>query len=479
MNTSRLHRDLPLYNQWWQSGNPPIAEATPYQKTRRSDYVHHWEAVRERQFYALVGADGSGKTSTLYQVVHDLIEKENIDPTNIVYVPLENPLYTLDSDQFVLDVYDWYNSYVQRRPAKENGPTYFLFDDIYQIEGWAEQVQSLLSQSDSIHVAITLPTKVKELEQFGESSKVHSVLLPPKFFDFVQSERGGSELDKGEYIHPIRQGIASQQDDDLTALLDDCLALHDYFVTEDVDLPAVVDDYLFKSGLRDEEGRGLSTIKQRLQLALYKDVQQFISIENPGDLFTLCVLVAQEPVREYNFNELTDQLDTDRRTIRKYLDVLQRFFILSPSYKWGYQRHRSLRMYLRDPRYVSALNLLPGTDKLPESKEHRRSLIHSVVYDHLRRLAFYLNSDKDVEIPVRYWDEDGETVEFVLDVNDSPVPVALTTRRGEEAATRAVENCLNETVASRGVVAGKEIKQPYTTDDQILHLPLWMLLYIC
>lgn len=479
MNTSRLQRDLPLYNQWWQSGDPPKAEATSYQKDRRSDYENHLEAIRERQFYALVGADGSGKTSTLYQVVHDLIEKENVDPTDIIYVPLENPLYALGSDQFVLDVYDWYRSYVERRSATENSPTYFLFDDIHQIESWAEQVQSLLSQSDSVHVAITLPTKVKELEDFGESSNVHSVLLPPKFHDFVQSERGGPVLDKEEYIYPIRQGIVSHQDDDLMTLLDDCLTLHDYLITEDADLPAVVDDYLFKSGLRDEEGHGLTSIKQRLQLALYKDVQQFISIEDPGDLFTLCVLVAQEPIREFHFNELTNQLDTDRRTIRKYLDALQRFFILSPSYKWGYQRHRSLRMYLRDPRYVSALNLLSGTDKLPESKEHRRSLIHSVVYDHLRRLAFYLNNDTDVEIPVRYWDEGGETVEYVLDVNDLPVPVALTTRRGEEAANRAVEDCLNETVAAQGVVAGEEIQQPYTTDDQILHLPLWMLLYVC
>lgn len=479
MNASRLHRDLPLHNHWWQSGNPPQAEATPYQKTRRSDYEHHFEAVLEGQFYALVGADGSGKTTTFYQIVHDLIEKESIEPTDIVYVPLENPLYALDSDQFVLDVRDWYQSYVQRRSAIENTSTYFLFDDIHQIESWAEQVQSLLSQSDSIHVAITLPTTVKELQEFGESSNVYSVLLPPKFYDFIRFKKEGPYLNKEKYIYPIRQGIASQQDDELTVLLDECLSLHDSLVTEDVDWPVIVDDYLFNSGLRDEEGNGLFTIKQRLQLALYKDVQQFISIEYPGDLFTLCVLVAQEPVREFEFKELTAQLDTDRRTIRKYLDVLQKFLILSPSYKWGYQRHRSLRMYLRDPRYVSALNLLSGTDELPESKEHRRSLIHSVVYDHLRRLSFYLNSDTDIDVPIRYWDEGGETVEYVLDVHESPVPVALTTRRGEEAAKRAIKDCLNETVADRGVVAGEEIQQPYTTGDQILHLPLWMLLYVC
>ena len=244
-------------------------------------------------------------------------------------------------------------------------------------------------------------------------------------------------------------------------------------------MSSVVDNYLFNSGLRDEEGRGLSTIKQRLQLALYKDVQQFYSIEDAGDLFTLCVLVAQEPVQEYQFSRLTNQLDTDRRTIRKYLDILQDFFVLSPSYKWGYERHRTLRMYLRDPRYVSALNLLSDADSAPRTDDHRENLIHSVVYDHLRRLSFYMNDYTDVDMPVRYWDEANETVEFVLDVYGSPVPVALSTRRGEDAATQAVIDCLDDTEATRGVVAGEDIRQPYAGDDQVLRLPLWMLLYIC
>ncbi|WP_273837155.1 AAA family ATPase [Halococcus sp. PRR34] len=479
MITSRLQQDLPLYNQWWQSDDPPGSEDSPYRESRRSDYENHIDAVRNRRFYALVGADGSGKSSTLYQIVHDFIVRDDIDPDQIVYVPVENPLYALESDQFVLDVYEWYTSYVHRSPSDDER-IYFLFDDIYQITDWPEQVKTLLDQSESIHVAVTLPTDVPALEKFERSLfETRSILLPPKFYDFARIDSDVPGLAKKDHIYPIRKGLADQRSVDFATLVDECLTLQDQLSTEYENLPSVVDDYLFNSGLRDKTGHGLSTIKQRLQLALYKDVQQFYSIEDPSDLFTLCVLVAQEPVREYQFSQLVDQLETDRRTVRKYLDILQEFLILSPSYKWGYERHRTLRMYLRDPRYVSALNLLSDTDARPVTNEHRRNLIHSVVYDHLRRLAFYLNDDTDVGIPVRYWDEANESVEYVLNVNGSPFPVALTTRRGEEAATEAVFDCLEDTEAAQGVVAGEDIQQPYAGDDRVVRLPLWMLLYIC
>lgn len=480
MITNRLQRDLPLYNQWWQDGDAPSSDNSPYRESRRSDYGNHFDSVREQPFYALIGADGSGKTATLYQIVHDLIVDQNVDPDHIVYVPLENPLYALESNQFVLDVYEWYISYVRRRTSKDDSPTYFLFDDVNQLDDWVEQVKTLLTQSDSIHVAVTLPTDVLEVGDFeGSQSNIQSVLLPPKFYDFARIESNVPKTNKEEYVYPIRKGLAAQRPVDLPTIVDECLMIQDQLVTRYDDLPSVVDNYLFNSGLRDEGGQGLATIKQRLQLALYKDVQQFYPIEDPNDLFTLCVLVAQEPVREYQFSQLTSQLNTDRRTIRKYLRILQEFFILSPSYKWGYKRHRTLRMYLRDPRYVSALNLLSDADSELPTDDHRENLVHSVTYDHLRRLGYYLNGYSDIEMPVRYWEEANETVEYVLDVDKSPIPVALSTRRGKDAAKEAVHDCLNDTQATRGVVAGEDIRQPYTSGDQVLRLPLWMLLYIC
>lgn len=477
--TSRLQRDLPVYNEWWQSGNPPDPDDSLYRESRRSDYENHLTCVQEEPFYAIVGADGSGKTATLYQIVHDLITDHDVDPNHVVYVPLENPLYALESEQFILDIFEWYTSYI-RRQTSDNQPTYLLFDDIHQLDDWADQIRELLSNSEQIHVAVTLPTEVNQIGELEEEiSGSRSVLLPPKFHDFAGTEAGLPDIDKHECIYPIRKGIAADRGVDLPTLVDNCLTLQEFLTTEYDDLASVVDEYLFNSGLRDESGQGLVTVKQRLQLALYKDIQQFHAIEEAKDLFTLCVLVAQEPVQEYQFSRLTEQLNTDRRTIRKYLTILQEFFILSPSYKWGYERHRTLRMYLRDPRYVGALNLLSGAESAFQTEDYRDNLVHSVAYDHLRRLTFYLNDYTDVEMPVRYWKEANEIVEFVLDVGGNPVPVALSTRRGEDAAAQALTDCLEDTEASRGVVAGENIRQPYAVDDGILRLPLWMLLYIC
>jgi len=478
MATSRLQRDLPLYNQWWRSGEPPQAANSPYREEHRSDYEYHLAGAREEQFYALVGPTGSGKTATLYQLVHDLIVDDGVPAEHIAYVPLENPLYPLESDQFIVDVYEWYSSYIRRRTDDPEAPTYLLFDDIHRIDGWANQVRTVLDRDTSAHVVVTLPTEIDEIDEFRDSEyrAGASILLPPKFYDFIQFSTESPAVEKSDFLYPLRDAVGGARDIGLTTVIDECLTLQDQVDSEDK-LSSHVGAYLSNSGFRGGSDQGLSTIKQRLELALYRDVQQLYQIEHPGDLYTLCVLVAQDPLQEFRLSELTEQLDTDRRTIQKYLDILEEFLILSPSYKYDYQRHRSLRMYLRDPRYVNALTMHSNTDSGTSTEEHQQKLVHSIVYDHLRRLSFYLNDHEDTS--VTYWKEGGDTVEFIVEAQDTPIPVALTTRRGEEAATSAVQACLKATDAPHGVVAGEEIRRPYQTNESILHLPLWLLLYLC
>lgn len=67
----------------------------------------------------------------------------------------------------------------------------------------------------------------------------------------------------------------------------------------------------------------------------------------------------------------------------------------------GVERHRFLQLYLRDPQYVCALNLIPDTDK-PQTDDTQDTLIHSVVYAYLRRPGFYRNDSTDIEQPVQY-----------------------------------------------------------------------------
>lgn len=478
MSTVRLQRDLPLYNPWWETNQPPTAADTPYREPRRSDYHYHYDFVRDERFYALVGAHRAGKTSTLYQIIHDLIVNEEAAPTNVVYVSLDNPLYGTDDDRFILDVHDWYSSYINRNASETDQPTYFLLDDAHHIAGWADQIESLLKNTTDTHFAITLPVKDDALDRFeSHTEHTNSILRPPKFIDYANAEYGVPKPDKDDYIYPIRASLDSSNDVDIALVVDRCLTLQNELAETDTHPRSVVENYRFESGLRDESGE--APIKQALQLTIFRDVLEFYSIEDPGDLYTLCGLVAQTPTSEFEFSDLTELLETDRRTIRKYLAILEDFFILAHSYKWGYERHRSLRMYLIDPRFVTALNTYSDTDPDSRPDDVRRQLTEAVVYDHLRRLAFNLNHDRDIDMPVQYWDESGHTVEYVLDIQGDPLPIGLTQRRGEDAATAVTAFIDSTDDASRGIVAGEDITNPYTTDDSILRLPLWMLLYIC
>ncbi|PSP84475.1 hypothetical protein BRC96_04945 [Halobacteriales archaeon QS_6_64_34] len=104
-------------------------------------------------------------------------------------------------------------------------------------------------------------------------------------------------------------------------------------------------------------------------------------------MYALCAVAARNSGTTLGLKDLSGVLECDRRTLQRYIDILEDFFILTPSYQYEYQRRRSVRLYLRDPLLVGALADLDFSGMLEPDAERR--LTAAVVFDHLKRLAFH------------------------------------------------------------------------------------------
>jgi predicted AAA+ superfamily ATPase len=170
--------------------------------------------------------------------------------------------------------------------------------------------------------------------------------------------------------------------------------------------------------------------------------------------------------------DLSGVLECDRRTLQRYIDILEDFFILTPSYQYEYERRRSVRLYLRDPLLVGSLADLDLTGMLdPDAEQH---LSATVVFDHLKRLAFYYQRNN---APVHFWESSGEEVDFVIETEEgNPLPVVAPDTSRDRSPTDSVQAFCEEYDCEFGFVVGRDIEP--SIEEEVATLPLWLFLLV-
>jgi len=135
---------------------------------------------------------------------------------------------------------------------------------------------------------------------------------------------------------------------------------------------------------------------------------------------------------DVRFDDLTEVLDVDRRTLRnKYLSALSQLHLLSAAQEYDNQRPRKLRFYLRDPGITNAFCRNNLNDVLRREPGLDEALAKAVAFDHTIRLSNKLNHPHDPKRGVvKFWAGSKGTVDFVLKISGTPVPILWSHNRG-------------------------------------------------
>ena len=465
MQRTEFEPDYRQLNPWWDSSD--VSEADQYQSERRSDYQYKLRSVRNNRFVTFAGAAGSGKTTILHQIADNLITEDDVHSQNVMYLPLGDPRFQIGSD-VIIDAVDEFATYYWQQDANPK-TGYVLIDDAHATDSWSEQVHACLDQYDDLTIAVTLPTvdraNIDQIEKL-DIEIGRDVLLPPKYYDVI-SETHGVEIEK-ETVRNVRDALESAADTgDVTALKSAIESVLNSIESTST-LQRGVREYLQGSG-RDVS---IEDVRNNLELTVYRDVPRYQQFDDRSDLHALCAIAAMYPGQTLGLKNLSEILDCDRRTLQRYIDILEDFFIVTPSYQYKYERRRSVRLYIRDPVLMGSLLELDYDELLPTRIE--RKLMTAVIFDHLKRLGFRYHRSN---APVDFWESGDSDVDFVIETGEgTPIPIVTPDANQDRASGERLRAFREDHDCTLGVEVARDIEPEI--GENITTLPLSLFLFV-
>ena len=512
-----LVQALHSHNEWWERG----VEAFSLPSREKSDFyplVQPEEAgstFEEQRVLGLVGRQGVGKTTLLHQFIHHQIAAGSA-PERFLYLPFDaDPLYQLKSDRQLRRAVRYYESRILGRIDTDE-PHFLLFDDVHQIEHpnkptvdrWGIPVAELLGDTEDRHIAVTATAGEqvrRELDRVEESIEYEvQPILPEKFRDHIFSVypdiEDGDTRPRPSSLRAGEAGLpAALRTGDVDPLVSELRAEHDRVANVARRIQSQVVDYLAMGGTISYERDDVVTsaaeldtsdyrrLREDVRNGLYRDVPGFESIRTIADLERLCAFAARNPGTEaVRYQELVDLFDVDRRTIAdKYLPTLSALYLMTGITEYDNSRPRSVKLYLRDTGLVTALT---GADPMAVRSDFEREadLARVAAFDHTMRFAYGLNvaQGNSGVPPVAYWRGRNGELDYVFELDGTPLPVGMAYQsREREASLAAIREFKQSYDAPLGLLLASDTAREGDPvehlGDGVIQVPYWLYMLLC
>lgn len=476
-----------LHNPWWerldiekigksltpQVRQTPLGQVSNLEKFSRSDFEVCLNTVRSNRLTLIGAPNGIGKTTTLAKIATTLSKMDEVPEQNLFYFPLRQPVLRQGDGESITRAVEWYSrnvygTYQQKLDdfsqdaEKTTEEAYLLIDDVHMASDWASQIRKVLESYPDVKVIATSPTLERgNLSKLDFPSGKH-ILLHQKFFDYVDSQR---DQDTSESVKSRCYSVRDEVQDfainpDESDLLDSLDDLYQIVSSADIDLSKAARRYLRHGNVKT---RPSSDVMRDLELTMYRDIPQFQPVESPGDLHVLCSIAAIHTESARTLKDWSSDIGVDRRTFSRYIEILNDFYIMTPSDHYGHERRRSVKLYIRDPAHILSLAETGARGPVIPSNLINR-LYTSVTFDHCKRLGYYYHR-KDTSVD--YWDGRSGNVDFILPAKGADIPIALAIDRPVEDAADSISGFLkNEELDSDGGIV--LTNEEWSSDTQIL-----------
>ena len=136
--------ELLIQNEWWEKGEISKDKAKVY---HRKVYEKALDTFSKyRQILVLAGLRRTGKTTIMYQIIENLIER-GIDPKNILYFSFDRKI------EDILEILKSYGRITKINWRKEK---IFLFlDEIHKLRDWSSKIKIIYDSLPNIKMCIS------------------------------------------------------------------------------------------------------------------------------------------------------------------------------------------------------------------------------------------------------------------------------------------------------------------------------------
>lgn len=472
----RVLQILSEANPWWSGAPVPPSLAPPY---RRRDFFVLRGKLDERPIVALAGPRQVGKTTLMYQLLRNLLERR-VPPNRVLFASFDLPGLGLAAVDPLNDVIRTYEERVLQEPLRElDGPAYVFLDEITKARNWHQDLKGWYDFRYPLHFLVSSSSN-SELASGASASLAGRVsthlLLSWKFVD-VMSLRTGDLQTNDAYLE-ARNAIPSAIRQRKPELLHSELArLRPRSARRRVSIESTLDWYLLVDGYPElAQQSDVSACARRLdeyvKLTLAHDLYRFHEIRSSTRVLEdLLSLIATQSGGLVSYAGLAEPVGLEQRTLVEYLDFLEEAFMISRASFYSRSRQSRLRkqkkIYVPNP---GLLNVLRGRldSSLLTSPADLGLVAESVVHEHAKRLAFNLGNGARPE--VSYWrNRRGQEVDVVIEVGNQPLPIEVKFRAEPRQHLEGIRSFIEEKHAPMGLVITKDM---LALDPPLVFLPL-------
>ena len=435
MNEETLKSKFAFYNPWWREKRVSTDLSLPY---KRKAFLNILDYLVLDRVIIIKGPRRTGKSTLMYQVINDLIDKK-INPERIIYLNFEDTLLR-ENLHSLLTLFEKLS--IESLESKET--KYIFLDEVHLLPNWALVVKALFDKKYNLKF-ICSGSAASLIQKSGESlagRTVEEVIFPFSFKEFVDFHISLS-----------------------TTKLE--ITRKNYFLFKK-DLDLYWELYLRQGGFAHLLNVNKPDLIHKLvyediiQKVIYKDLVDLYNIREPMILEKVFYYLIQTSGQILNESNLSRTLGLNRETLRNYLAYLRRAFLYIELSKFS----RSIKQILGSNPKIHVIDpvLFTLTPQVNNS-----FIWESTIAQFL--LQKYGNN-------LYYW-RDREEVDFVVQKGKDLLPIEV--KSGQNVVKKDIKGMFKFfkrfNVKEGWVVYGGEDKEEIIGDIKIRHLYAPKLLY--
>lgn len=413
--------DISNYNPWWQTRHVPASLIG----RKRPIFKEVLKFLKNRQILLFTGIRRVGKTTLMFQLVHELLANMNVNPYHVFYFSFDEKVD--DIDQLI-------KAYEEQvlKDSIAHQKVYLFFDEIQKLERWPDRIKKIYDMNPQVKICLSGSAQILLLKNTGES-------LAGRFFNFRVEP-----LDFDEYVHFKRIDIDTSREKifelEIKKQMNGFLHTGGFIEAISMDQEALIK--YFKESL--------------IERVVFKDVPEVFNTGIRGLLYTLLRIIAERPGVYLDYKNLSNDLKYDHRTIAEYISYLDYTLFIQRLYNYSRNLMTSekklRRAYLSNTAFTLAVN--PHIEN--------PLLIEQFIINILKSGYFYRSPQKD-------------EIDIIYAMNKIVIPIEIKIRNKiTEKDAKAVFRFMSLFDLNKGIIISKEQEGTYEKENRVVHLtPYW------
>ncbi len=428
------------FNEHWKTGK---ADARIKETIKRRRYYEILNYLNDRQVISIVGLRRTGKTTILFQIIDNLIEKK-IAPENIFYFSFDE--ITGKTPEMLDEIIQYYFSEVLKKDIKGKEKIYLFLDEIQKVKDWQIIIKRYYDLNYNLKIIVSgsegLVIKKKTKESLA-GRNYEFLVYPLSFKEYLEFK--GIKIENNSYE-----------------------TLYKKLIPEKEKIKALLNEFLLKGGFPEtinlETDKLQSYIKNSvIDKIIFSDIPSQFKIENPEILLKIMEIASQNTSQLFEVNNLTEGLKIGRNSASSYLFYLISSFLISLSYNFTQSKLKQIRtskkIFVCDNGIINSLLKQPVLN----NEEFIGKLAETQVYNELSKIS-----------NVYFWRDKAKHEIDIIIKNKTILPIEVKYRReiGKEQI-KNTEFFIKKNQLKRGIIITKDI---FKKQEKIEFIPLWLFL---